>query len=311
MIIWTVCCVAITLTLMADDDHGSGHLIRVLLTPSIVLTPSMLSTLVIPWKIRNNAVWDRERSETVLTPRQSQLKDQVRRQNVSEALRDGEMFDLFMKFLHKEMSAELGYALIEFVQYKKSYLDNRKQLAMATTTTNTNTNEQQVQQQQQLESGDGGGQEEEKHNNDDDNEEEKEEKAVEEKMTVRLNMFDILRQAEEETRPRDYGLEYYPATAPKSTIVHSDRPGMSDDAKYRLIVHELWEKYIREGAKLEMNLKYDARQYYKKCAAKQWMMDSDSMARVFDRALQGIMKLLDSVYARYRSHLKACENDSE
>ena len=305
-IIWSISWLA----LAATSIIGKGdcmNCIRILTPVAIVMAPSILSTIVIPYKIRSNALWDNEITAR-LTAEDAKVEMEARHQKLREVLKDGKKFDLFMKWLHRESSHELGYALIEMVQFKQSYVANpkmRSKAKVAALPAQSQTKQPQQQQPQReelaLEYGDGG--QEEKHNDD-----EKEEKVT---ATVQVRLSAIIRAAKPRMPPAI--IDFCPASAPRSTIVHLVRSGMKEDAKYRVIAHALWEKYIKTGAMLEINVSHVMREYYRAQSEDNWLTISDShgLGNVFDMALKEIVKLLGFSFSRYRAHLADIEAKKE
>merc|ERR1712048_30518 len=109
----------------------------------------------------------------------------------------------------------------------------------------------------------------------------------------------------------DKYLDQCPASAPRSSIVHASRPGMTDAANHRVIAHALWEKYIREGASLEINIPHGARKFYRECAADNWMYGPEKMFGIFDLALEKITILLRFAFTRYRGVLNEIKKRQE
>lgn len=87
-IIWIICCVASGVP--ATSDNAVGNLISVLSPAAIVLAPSILSTVVIPYKIRSNAMWHIERTlNKKKRTKATKFEMQMRHQDMVPALQDG------------------------------------------------------------------------------------------------------------------------------------------------------------------------------------------------------------------------------
>merc|ERR1712048_195589 len=109
----------------------------------------------------------------------------------------------------------------------------------------------------------------------------------------------------------DKYMDQCPASAPRSTIINTPRLGMTDAAIYRVIAHALWEKYIREGANLEINIPYSDRKFYRECAAENWMYGPEKMFGIFDLALEKITILLKYAFTRYHGGLNEIRQRQE
>merc|ERR1719461_543179 len=127
-------------------DNTFGDVVKVLMMSVIpVVAPSILSTVVIPRKIRANATWHIERTfDKKKRGKPSKVELEMRHQDMVLVLQDAVTFDLFMRGLHKEVSHELGYAMIEMVQFKQFIRSNQKAkqyTAIASTSRQTDEDE--------------------------------------------------------------------------------------------------------------------------------------------------------------------------
>merc|ERR1719461_1089872 len=273
-------------------DNTFGDVVKVLMMSVIpVVAPSILSTVVIPRKIRANATWHIERTfDKKKRGKPSKVELEMRHQDMVLVLQDAVTFDLFMRGLHKEVSHELGYAMIEMVQFKQFIRSNQKAkqyTAIASTSRQTDEDELKLEYGNDSDVCINIGGKEGKQNKNQNNDKDKE-------LTITTDVS--LSRA-------DRYLDHCPSSAPRSTIVHTPRPEMSDAAKYRVIAHALWEKYISCRAKWEVNLSFDARQYYRQCVADNWMYEPEKLFGIFDFALLEITILLEFVYSRHRAKL--------
>ena len=106
----------------------------------------------------------------------------------------------------------------------------------------------------------------------------------------------------------DYDTKYidllYDAV-PKSSIVFvkiSDHVGI---AKFKLIAHLLFDKYIKENAEFEINISHLLRAKYAKLDEQNWSMKQDEFVRVFEKVVVEMLFFMGQSFNRYQQHLMA------
>ena len=90
---------------------------------------------------------------------------------------------------------------------------------------------------------------------------------------------------------------------PKSTIVHRERPNMSQTAKAKDIAHALFEKYIKVDSVFEVNISAGMRGNYVRLDRENWNLETDEFIKVFDAVIAVMISMMSQSFLRYKTRL--------